>query len=73
MTKKLKSGYQELADEFEDKYADSGCHCFQAPPCGFCTHPGNPFNLEENEDAWEDEEVITVWDTATKNCGVIDE
>lgn len=34
-------------------YDDSGCTCFNSPPCGWCTHPGNPRNLIEDEHAWK--------------------
>ena len=44
---------QELSDEFESA-GYSGCTCFLSPPCSFCTHPGNPLCLEENDEAWED-------------------
>lgn len=47
---------RELADKFTD-YCEhrSGCECHISPPCGCCTHPGNPLNLEETDDAWEPE------------------
>jgi len=51
--KRLKPEYQELADELD---ADACCTCHIAPPCGYCTHPGNPANLEEDEEAWEDDD-----------------
>ena len=28
------------------------CSCHLSPPCGSCTHPGNPRNQEEDEDCW---------------------
>jgi hypothetical protein len=51
MMKRLKPEYQELADEFAAE--DGCCSCHIAPPCGYCTHPGNPDNLAEDEEAWE--------------------
>lgn len=34
---------------------DEGCTCHLGhPPCGYCTHPGNPENQEEDPDAWEE-------------------
>lgn len=30
------------------------CSCHICPPCGYCTHPGNPANQEEDETAWMD-------------------
>lgn len=53
--RELKAEYQDLADEFQAIHGDGGCTCFAAPPCSCCTHPGNPVNLENNDDAWEDE------------------
>lgn len=29
-----------------------GCSCFKAPPCSYCTHPGNPANQDEDDDCW---------------------
>jgi hypothetical protein len=49
--RKLKPEYRKLADEFEAE--DGICSCHVCSPCDFCTHPGNPDNLAENDDAWE--------------------
>ena len=38
--------------EWDSKHGDRGCTCFVSPPCGSCTHPGNPSNLEEDDSAW---------------------
>lgn len=44
---------QILRDEFEFMYGEGGnCSCFRNPPCGSCTHPGNPMNQEEDDDSW---------------------
>lgn len=43
---------QELRDEFENHFKDNGCSCHIHPPCGHCTHPGNPANLFEDERMW---------------------
>lgn len=43
-------------DSFEADVRDYGCTCFIAPPCGFCTHPGNPLNQEDDEFYQEIEE-----------------
>lgn len=48
----LKREWQAVADDFMEIYWDSGCTCFLSPPCGYCTHEGNPNNLEECEDVW---------------------
>jgi len=48
-----------LTDEAQNDYDDfnsrfEGCTCFLGhPPCGFCAHPGNPLNLNEDESAWK--------------------
>lgn len=47
----LTAAAQADRDDFE---ADRGCcSCHVSPPCGYCTHPGNPANQEENEECWE--------------------
>jgi len=52
--KVLTKKYQEIHDEFVNNYEnyDITCTCHIAPPCGYCTHPGNPSNLEETPEAW---------------------
>lgn len=41
------------ADDFRRVQEDRGCVCFTGcAPCGWCTHPGNPLNLAEDDDAW---------------------
>lgn len=32
----------------------TGCSCHINPPCSYCTHEGNPDNLENIEEAWEE-------------------
>ena len=54
MERKLTREYQDLADEFEIEYDDASCSCHINPPCSKCEHPGNPVNLEEHDEAWED-------------------
>lgn len=45
-------------DDFEREHGYSGnCSCHIAPPCGSCTHPGNPRNQAEDESAWEPRSV----------------
>ena len=40
-------------EDFEARYGMLGnCSCHISPPCGSCTHPGNPRNQEEDETAW---------------------
>lgn len=51
--RQLKPEYQEAADQWQAHFSDDSCRCFIAPPCSSCVHPGNPSNLECNEDAWE--------------------
>lgn len=43
---------QKEAESFQNAFEDHSCTCFLSAPCNFCTHPGNPMNLEETEDAW---------------------
>ena len=53
----LKHKWQELSDDFYTNYNDRGCSCFINAPCSWCTHPGNPHNLENTDDAWEPDAV----------------
>lgn len=53
MTKQLTEQAENDRAEFYANYAYRGCTCFQVAPCGYCTHPGNPLNQEEDETAWE--------------------
>lgn len=41
---------------FLNEYDDACCSCHINPPCHFCTHPGNPANLVEDDTAWEVEQ-----------------
>lgn len=50
---------QALAKQY--KKETIGCSCHICPPCGDCTHPGNPLNLEESDDLWEEAKVYTNW------------
>lgn len=44
---------QAERDEFEREYGPYGnCACHINPPCGSCTHPGNPRNQEEDDSCW---------------------
>lgn len=38
--------------EFNSQYDGGNCSCHISPPCGSCTHPGNPMNQDEDETAW---------------------
>ena len=50
----LKEEYRVLEEEFND-YADTyGCACHINPPCSYCEHEGNPINLENTPEAWEE-------------------
>jgi hypothetical protein len=33
-----------------------GCSCHINPPCGYCTHPGNPANQDEEDSCWMDDD-----------------
>jgi hypothetical protein len=47
---------QAERDTFHSCYGFFGCcSCHSMPPCGFCTHPGNPTNQEEDESCWREE------------------
>lgn len=38
--------------EFND-YDPNECSCHLSAPCGWCLHPGNPANQNEDETCWE--------------------
>ena len=38
---------------FERNYGTGNCSCHISPPCGSCTHPGNPRNQVEDDNCWE--------------------
>lgn len=40
------------ADDFRRLHGDGNCSCHISAPCGSCTHPGNPMNMAEDDDAW---------------------
>lgn len=49
----LTSEAQDRRDDYEIARAEmGGCTCFRCPPCGVCTHEGNPLNQEEDESCW---------------------
>jgi hypothetical protein len=39
--------------QWEREYERRGCYCCVSPPCGSCTHPGNPANQAEDDTCWE--------------------
>lgn len=44
---------QAEEDAFTSDCKDRGCVCWTGcAPCSFCTHPGNPANLAEDDSAW---------------------
>lgn len=52
MTRELTPEAEVERNQFERECGHYGCSCFISPPCGWCTHPGNPHNQEEDETAW---------------------
>lgn len=54
---RLTEAAQADRDDFE-RYSREygGCSCFTgAAPCGHCTHPGNPYN-QEDDSCWQPDE-----------------
>lgn len=47
---------QDERDDYERYYG--GCSCHISPPCGACTHPGNPLNQEDDSCWLEEPEAI---------------
>lgn len=56
MPKPIYNQLTEKAQEDRDDFIsdDSCCSCHMNPPCGHCTHPGNPDNQEDDEECWEE-------------------
>ena len=52
MTRVLTPEAQAERDDFDAEVADYGCTCCIHPPCGYCVHPGNPLNQEEDDSCW---------------------
>lgn len=40
--------------EWYSEFRGGNCSCHLSPPCNCCIHPGNPLNLNEDDEAWED-------------------
>lgn len=51
----LKEQFKLALDEL------GGCSCHLCATCSVCTHPGNPANLAESKDLWEEGKVHTSW------------
>jgi hypothetical protein len=58
MSLELMPWAQEAATSFWRKYGDGNCSCHINPPCGSCTHEGNPRNLDETPEAWDELHVV---------------
>ncbi|WOB06493.1 hypothetical protein [Piscinibacter gummiphilus] len=43
---------EEESLDFYRRYGEGNCSCHLSPPCGSCTHPGNPLNQAEDDSAW---------------------
>lgn len=41
---------------------DGNCSCHVSPPCGSCTHPGNPLNQAEDDQAWMWDDMAALLD-----------
>ena len=51
--KKRKILTDDAQNDRDDFYAgERGCSCHLSPPCGTCTHAGNPQNQIEDESCW---------------------
>ena len=51
--KVLKDWAEAERADWDALYDGGSCSCHISPPCGSCTHPGNPLNQEFNDDCWE--------------------
>jgi hypothetical protein len=49
----LTTDAQADRDNFDNEYGFTGnCSCHLSPPCGSCTHPGNPDNQKDDPECW---------------------
>lgn len=53
--RQLNQAGEDAVAEFEDIYMNRTCRCFISPPCSYCTHEGNPINVEETPEYWDDD------------------
>jgi len=52
-----KQGQEVYEDFLSHDY--QGCTCPTGhPPCSYCTDPGNPISIEENDEFWEKDPEI---------------
>ena len=52
--RKLTEEGEELKCRFNYDYDDGNCSChLGGAPCSSCTHPGNPHNLDNDDEMWE--------------------
>lgn len=50
-------------DDFTTLFGlDGNCSCHVSPPCGSCTHPGNPLNQAEDDQAWMWDDMAALLD-----------
>lgn len=42
----------ERSDFIREHGPEGNCSCHISPPCGSCTHPGNPLNQNEDDSCW---------------------
>lgn len=52
MERELTEDAQADRADFRSYYGDGNCSCHLRPPCGSCTHPGNPMNQDEDDSCW---------------------
>ena len=58
MSLELMPWAQDAAYDFFVEYGSGNCSCHISPPCGSCTHEGNPLNLENTPEAWDEVHVV---------------
>lgn len=58
MSRELMPWAQDAAHDFLEEYGSGNCSCHISPPCGSCMHEGNPLNLENTPEAWDELHVV---------------
>jgi hypothetical protein len=59
--------------DFFRRHGDGNCSCHINAPCGSCTHEGNPRNLENTPEAWDELHVVMALEAQESLARFVDE